>query len=563
MLLNIHVKNLALIDEVDVAFRDHLNILTGETGAGKSVLIGSVHMALGGRVSKDMIRKGADEAVAELFFDTKDPEIRALLADMDIPAEGSQIVISRRLTKNRSVCRVNGELVSAAALREIGSRLMDLHGQHENQSLLDEGRHILMLDRFLKKDHEPLFEAMEQAYAAYSRLKDEVDLARTDSESRAREMAYIRYEVDEIAHARLQDGEDEQLEADFRRMTHSRQIAEAMTKIHQLTGYDSGETAGEQLGRALRLICGVEAYDDAIAPLKDQLEGVENLLNDFNRDLSDYLSGLTFCEEDFKAVEERLELIDRLKSKYGPTIQKIREYAKKREQELEKLEHYEEYLADLKARLADARKEVEKQADRLRALRVEAAAVLQEKTEEALRDLNFNDVRFRVQISDLDHYSRLGMDKVLFLIAPNRGEDLKPLDQIASGGELSRMMLAFKTVLADSDRIETLIFDEIDSGISGRTAQKVAEKLAQISRDHQVICITHLPQIAAMADNHYLIEKHTEGERTLTSVHELSEAQKIEEIGRLTGGVSITRTVRENAAEMKKMAEQFRKSCLK
>ena len=420
-----------------------------------------------------------------------------------------------------------------------------------------------MLDRFLKKDHESLFEAMEQAYAAYSRLKDEVDLARTDSESRAREMAYIRYEVDEIAHARLQDGEDEQLEADFRRMTHSRQIAEAMTKIHQLIGYDSGETAGEQLGRALRLIRGVEAYDDAIASLKDQLEGVENLLNDFNRDLSDYLSGLTFCEEDFKAVEERLELIDRLKSKYGPTISKIREYAKKREQELEKLEHYEEYLADLKARLADARKEVEKQADRLRALRVEAAAVLQEKTEEALRDLNFNDVRFRVQISDLGHYSRLGMDKVLFLIAPNRGEDLKPLDQIASGGELSRMMLAFKTVLADSDRIETLIFDEIDSGISGRTAQKVAEKLAQISRDHQVICITHLPQIAAMADNHYLIEKHTEGERTLTSVHELSEAQKIEEIGRLTGGVSITRTVRENAAEMKKMAEQFRKSCLK
>ncbi len=563
MLLNIHVKNLALIDEVDVSFKDHLNILTGETGAGKSVLIGSVHMALGGRMSKDMIRKGAQEAVAELFFTTDNQEILERLVSMDIPLDGDQIAISRRLTRNRSVCRINGELVSAAALREIGSLLMDLHGQHENQSLLDESRHILMLDRFLQKGHEELFEQMGQAYGEYHRLKEEALSAKTDSESRAREMAYIRYEVDEIEEARLQDGEDEQLEADYRRMLHGRQILESMTQIHQMTGYDSGDTAGEQLGRALRIMAGVEEYDEAISPLKSQLEDVENLLNDFNRELSAYISGLSFSEDDFKATEERLDQINRLKSKYGPTIPAIKEYVQKRREELDKLEHYETYLKELDESLKKAEEKVEKQSDQLHSLRQRAAGILEGKIEAALKDLNFNDVRFHIHISDSDHYTRLGKDKVLFLIAPNRGEDLKPLDQIASGGELSRMMLALKTVLADSDAIETLIFDEIDAGISGRTAQKVAEKLAQISRARQVLCITHLPQIAAMADNHYLIEKHTEGERTITTVHELSDEEKVEEIGRLTGGVEITRSVRESAAEMKKMAEQFRKTCLK
>ena len=555
MLQNIHVKNMALIDEADVDFGGHLNILTGETGAGKSIIIGSISTALGGKVSRDVIRKDAEYALVELNFKVNSPQILAELEKMEIPVDGDEVVISRRITGSRSVARINGELVSLPVLRQAAALLIDIHGQHEHQSLLHKDKHLAILDQFSREEMASVKYALKDSYREYMILKKEMDGAITDEGKRLSEISFLQYQIEEIENANLQDGEEEQLDKAFRKMSHARQMMESVAAAHSMTGYEGASSAGDLVGRALRELSSVEKYDEAISGLISMLTDIDGLLNDFNRELADYESGLTFDESVYHETEDRLNLIQRLKTKYGSSIAEILAHQAECQEELEKLDDYENYLSGLRMKLDQAEKELKDLSDKLTTIRRANAAVLQERIKAALIDLNFLDVRFEIHCEPLGHYTENGQDSIEFMISTNPGETVKPLGKVASGGELSRIMLAVKSVLADADAIETLIFDEIDTGISGRTAQKVSEKMAVIARNHQVICITHLPQIAAMADDHYVIEKSAMEQRTITEIYHLSDDASVGEIARLLGGVEITDAVMQNAREMKNLAQ--------
>ncbi len=558
MLSHVHVKNLALIDEVEMVFNDHLNILSGETGAGKSVLMGAVNMALGAKVSKDVIRQSADFALAELTFTNKDPRVNDLLETLRIPVEDESIVISRRITPGRSVCRVNGEIVTAAALKQLGTMLIDVHGQHDHQSLLDKSKHLMILDRFIREPLKDKKEAMQAAWKNYSELKISYESNQVNREERERRMAFIEFELNEIDKAHLISGEDEQLEASYQKMAHGRQLIEAVTEAHERTGYDSDHAAGEQIGRALKALGNVEVYDSDIVPLTEQLTEIESYLNDFNRELSGYIDGISFDENDFREIEERLDVVNRMKSRYGGTIEAVLAYRDDLEAEFAHLKRYDEWITQLKEDLLESEAVLMKLSEEVSKIRKEHAKHLEKQIEDSLKDLNFMHVTFKIDIRRKDHFSAQGIDAVEFLVSTNPGEQVRPLAKVASGGELSRIMLGIKAILANIDDIPTLIFDEIDTGISGRTAQKVAQKMSIIAGNHQVLCITHLAQIAAMADSHYLIEKTENDGRAITDIRKLDNRASVRELARLMGGVEITEGILESAAEMKYLADEYK-----
>lgn len=552
MLQSLHVKNLALIDEAEVNFENGLNILSGETGAGKSIIIGSMNMALGEKASKDMVRHDADYALVELIFQVDNPLIVEKLKELDIFPEDDQIIMSRKIMPGRSVCKINSETVSASLMRAVASLLIDIHGQHEHQSLLSKKNHLKYLDDFARLDQDK--EALKAAYHIYQEKKRLLDEASLDEESQARELSFLQYEIDEIEKANLIVGEDEELEARYRTLSHGRKIMEAAGTAYEMTG-NAMENASSMIGRAVRELVSVGEYDENVQMLADQLGEIDNLLADFNRDLSGYLSDADFSEEQFAEVAKRLDEINHLKSKYGDSIEKILTQKEEKESRVEQLMNYDAYRSKLEEEFKAARTEVKVHSDILSNIRQKEAKALVKEVTQALVDLNFLDVRFDMRFEALDHFTANGIDDARFYISTNPGEDMKPLEQVASGGELSRIMLALKTVLAENDDIETLIFDEIDSGISGRTAQMVAGKLNQTGKNHQIICITHLPQIAAMADTHFLIEKTTEGGNTVSNIRNLGYEESIEELARMLGGVKITDTVLQSAKEMKEMAK--------
>lgn len=555
MLQSLHVKNLALIDEIEVEFAEGLNILTGETGAGKSIILGSVNLALGGRYTKDLIRQGENYALVELVFTVTEKSRLKALEKLCIYPEDGLLILSRKLMDGRSVSRINGETVTIAVLKEVAAILIDIHGQHEHQSLLHKDKHLAILDQFSREEMASVKDALKDSYREYMILKKEMDGAITDEGKRLSEISFLQYQIEEIENANLQDGEEEQLDKAFRKMSHARQMMESVAAAHGMTGYEGASSAGDLVGRALRELSSVEKYDETISGLISMLTDIDGLLNDFNRELADYESGLTFDESVYHETEDRLNLIQRLKTKYGSSIAEILAHQAECQEELEKLDDYENYLSGLRMKLDQAEKELKDLSDKLTTIRRANAAVLQERIKAALIDLNFLDVRFEIHCEPLGHYTENGQDSIEFMISTNPGETVKPLGKVASGGELSRIMLAVKSVLADADAIETLIFDEIDTGISGRTAQKVSEKMAVIARKHQVICITHLPQIAAMADDHYVIEKSAMEQRTITEIYHLSDDASVGEIARLLGGVEITDAVMQNAREMKNLAQ--------
>ena len=550
MLHNLHVKNLALIEEAEVDFSKGLNILSGETGAGKSIIIGSIGAAIGEKVSKDVIRKDADYALVELIFSVND-SVRNKLAAMDIPMEDDQVILTRRISGGRPIAKINSESVSAAKLKEAASLLIDIHGQHEHQSLLSQKNHLHILDAYAKKELSSLKEELLQAYHDYHAVKNELKEASLDTEQRTRELSFLQYEVEEIGHASLKNGEDAQLEIQYQRFANGQKIMGSLAQVYQLT---SENGAAQMTGHAVLEIAGASAYDDRAKQFEDQLMEIDNLLNDFNRELAGYMEDADFDEEQFYEIEKRLDLINGLKAKYGNTIEKILTEYEKKLARIEKLSDYESYLSALKQTLEEKEKSLEKLCGKTSKIRKKEALKLTKKIKEALIDLNFLDVQFELQLTRKKEYTASGYDEAEFLISTNPGEPLKSLTKIASGGELSRIMLAIKAVLADCDEIGTLIFDEIDTGISGRTAQMVSEKMNVISKDHQIICITHLPQIAAMADTHFLIEKQAEKNHTSTNIRKLNETESVTELGRMLGGVKITDTVLKSAKEMKELA---------
>ena len=555
MLQNLYVKNLALIDEIEVDLKKGLNILTGETGAGKSIILGSINLALGGRYSSDILRNEEEAGYVELTFLLENESQIALLKEMDIYPEDGMVVLSRKLIGKRSVSKINGETVPISVLKEVAGILIDIHGQHEHQSLLYKKNHLTILDTFAKDTISDVKAQVDEQYRVYKQLKEELESSRIDEKERLKEASFLEFEIKEIEDANLKLGEDDDLEEQYRRMVNGKKITENVDEAYQYTG-GSGQNASDMLSRAIRCLQDAAHYDERALELYNQLSEVDSLLNDLNRELSEYRESMEFSEEDFYEVEMRLNEINRLKSKYGNTIEDIFTYWKEKEERLIKLQDYDHYLESLQKKLKEAESELAIDSLMLSNLRKEAAKKLEQAIRTNLLELNFLDVKFEIVFDELENYTTLGRDDVEFMISMNPGEPVRALGDVASGGELSRIMLAIKTVMAEKDQIETLIFDEIDVGISGRTAQKVSEKMAVIGRNHQVICITHLAQIAAMADVHYAIEKHVVNGKTKTMISLLNKEQEIAELARILGGAMITETVMQSAAEMKELANR-------
>lgn len=555
MLVSLHVKNLALIQETEIFFGRGLNILTGETGAGKSVILGSVALALGAKADRDMIRTGADYALIELTFEVTD-EVAAALERMEVFAEDHLVVLQRRIMPGRSLCRINGEAVSAKTLREMAGMLIDIHGQRDTQTLLQTRRHLEILDDYAGPGLREKKDAMRLLWQSRNAILRDISENEMDAATRKRELALAQYEWEEIQAAHLVEGEDEQLEKDFCRMSNSRRIAESLDLAHRLTGYESADGAGESIGRALRELSGVLAYDENLEEFYSQLNEVDGLLNDFNRSVSEYLTGLEFEDETFQTVQDRLNYINRLKEKYGGTIEKILLYADEKEAEIDRLSNQDAWLAERRKALEETSQRLRALAKEVSELRHRAAASFSKEMKNALSDLNFLQVDFSVSLTEKETVGADGLDDAVFLISTNPGEALKPLAAIASGGELSRIMLALKTITAKQEAVETFIFDEIDAGISGKTAWKVSGKLGLLGKTHQVICITHLPQIAAMADTHFGIEKNAVGDTTVTTIRQLGYEESLQELARLSGAPAISESVLANAREMKELAEK-------
>lgn len=561
MLTNLHVKNLALISELEVEFSPGLNILTGETGAGKSILIGSINLALGQKLDKGMLRRQDEPALVELIFQVDQPAVQEALLAQDIRPEDGQVIITRKMSGGRSVSRINGETCPASAVRRIASLLLDIHGQHEHQSLLYREKQLEILDEYGAEEILPVRDESGRLYREYQNLRSRLKEYEMDEEQRLREISFLEFEIEEIENAALQEGEDEKLEQEYRRLLNARRITEGLTGAYQCTG--GGEGAADLVGRALRELSAVQACDSQVEQLSSALKDVDTILNDFNRELSSYLAGQTFSEEQFFSTEQRLNQINHLKTKYGNTLERIREAKKEKEARLEELLHFQEKKEELGKSLKEAAQKYEKNAHKLHALRENYAKELKDKIVENLKELNFLDVVFEIAVTLQETYTPEGMDLVEYRISTNPGEPLRALAKVVSGGELSRIMLAIKTLLADRDDVGTLIFDEIDTGISGRTAQMVAEKMAVIGRSRQILCITHLPQIAAMADAHFEIAKAVENGETRTGIRRLDHEESVRELARMLGGAKITGAVLKNAGEMKELAQVQKNTRLK
>ena len=555
MLQNLYVKNLALIDEMEVDLQKGLNILTGETGAGKSIILGSINLALGGRYSSDILRNEEEAGYVELTFLVENEAQIAQLKEIDIYPEDGAVVLGRKLIGKRSVSKINGETVPISVLKDVAGILIDIHGQHEHQSLLYKKNHLTILDTFAKDTICDVKEQVAAQYLIYKELKEELESSKIDEKERLKEASFLEFEIKEIEEANLKMGEDDDLEEQYRRMINGKKITESIDEAYAFTA-GSGQNASDMLTRAIRCLQDAAHYDERATELYNQLSEVDSLLNDLNRELSDYRESMDFSDEEFYEVEKRLNEINHLKSKYGNTIEEIFTYWKEKEERLIKLQDYDHYLESLQKKLKEAESELAIASLMLSNLRKEAAKKLEQAIKTNLLDLNFLDVQFEIVFDELEHYTAHGKDEVEFMISMNPGEPVRALGDVASGGELSRIMLAIKTVMAEKDQIETLIFDEIDVGISGRTAQKVSEKMAVIGRNHQVICITHLAQIAAMADAHYAIEKKVIEGKTKTMISLLNKEQEIAELARILGGAEITDTVMQNAAEMKELAKR-------
>lgn len=560
MLLNLHVKNMALIRELEIDFGKGFNILTGETGAGKSILIGSVNVALGMQSFKGFVREDTTSALVELVFSVESQELKKKIEMLEIPVEDDQVIISRRLINGRSISKVNGETVTLTQVRELASLLIDIHGQHEHQSLLHKKNHLQILDEYAKEKLAPYKEQGAEIYARYAKIRKKLEASTLDEAARKKESDFLQFEIEEIDRAELKNGEDEELEERFKKLSNARKIAGNAGEAYALTGDgENGESASDLISAAVQRLQMVEEFDEQLQGLESQLSEIENLLSDFNREMSGYLGDLTFDDYEFEQLEKRLDEINRLKVKYGQSITEILAYREEKAQRLEELLNYDSYLGQLQKEYEEQENLLRENAKKMSAIRKQYAEELAEQIRKELKDLNFLETNFEMEVTESAPLSANGFDEACFLISMNPGSPMRMLGDVASGGELSRIMLAIKTVLADKDQTDTLIFDEIDVGISGRTAQKVSEKMAVIARSRQVLCITHLAQIASMADHHFYIEKTVKNGVTETGIRELNLEESEEELARILGGAQITETTLKSAREMKEMADATKK----
>ena len=548
MLVNLHIVNLALIDELDVDFTEGLNILTGETGAGKSIIIGSIGIGLGGRYDTVLLRDPEKDGLVELLFSV-DRNLAAALAEEDIEVEDGEILISRRLTGGRSVNRINDSNVTVAKLKKVAEKLISLHAQHEQRTLLKAARHLELVDSY-NKDIAELKSEVASCYKEYKQVNDKLSSLSLDETERAKRLDYIQYEINDIESARLVAGEDEELEEVYRKASSAQSIAEITSKVEELTGYDRDVSSGSQISMALKEISGLTKYDAGAEELVNTLTDIDSLMSDFSRQLADYISDMEFDEETLVNVENRLNLINTLKARYGSSIEDILGNLEKLREEESSLISYEDTIAELGKEKQALEKKLDAACEKLSEQRKTVAKKLCADIAEAMQELNFNDVRFSMEFTKNDTPTANGIDSAQFIISTNVGEDMRPLVEVASGGELSRVMLAIKSVVSEAVDTPTLIFDEIDVGISGITAEKVGATMHRLAESRQIISITHLPQIAALADTAFVIEKQVIGEKTVTDIKRLDDEGRVMELARLLGGASVTDSVLETAREM-------------
>lgn len=565
MLLEISISNFALIEELKLNFSQGLNIMTGETGSGKSIIIDSVNFVLGERVSKDVIRTGAEQTYVEAVFQNVErPEFFALLNDLGIEPDQEVLVLSRELNlSGRSICRLNGKAVTTSALKSVGSMLIDIHGQHQHQSLLNESLHMDILDAFGGERLQSLRSEVSAAYADVRGIQNQLDSIMGDDRERERKLSLLNFQIDEIDGAKLSPDEEDKLLTQRRVLDNAGKIYSVLSTVHGML-YESGDmdlSAYDRIGKALSEMEQITGIDEKLRGIYGSIQESYYTLEGAVADIREYRDGIDFDPELLNRIEERLDLISRLKSKYGASIEEILRYRDNVEKEKEDILNSEKRISSLKKRLQGAEEVLRTMSESLSSLRRETANRLKGLIAGELKFLCMEKAEFAVDIEKKECdgrivYGERGMDEVRFLISANPGEPLKPLSKIASGGELSRIMLAIKTSLADADRIPTLIFDEIDTGISGRAAQAVADKLNVISRTHQVICITHLPQIASYADTHFCISKSSTDNSTSTSVKPLDSKERISEIARMLGGKKLTELTIKHAEEMLRMAHE-------
>jgi len=567
MIVNLRVKNVALIDEAEVQFSGGLNILTGETGAGKSMLIDSINFLLGERPGKDFIRSGTDMASVEgLISLTEESSIRGISELGVEPDDEGQILLFRALNmQGRSTCRINGRNVNVGMLKEISAFLVDVHGQHQHQSLLDSSKHIILLDSFCGEKMERLKEELSDFITTYRETVKTLRTLQGAPGQREAQMELLQFQIMEINELELQPGEENILVQKRNRLSGVDKLAKNATEaLSLLSGGESDDlSASDQIGRALYLLEEIANVDTTKQSLAETLAEIVSQLSDVVGELGDYAGGLDADPHELERLEARLDSLYRLKRKYSAeTSDGILVHLEKITEQYDKLENMDEEIAQLNTKRRKNMKAIADKCNEMTNLRQKQADMIQGRIVDVLKELGMPNVQFAVSMEKQAAFTAIGNDKVEFMISPNLGEGLKPLSKIASGGEMSRVMLAMKTVMADADGIETLIFDEIDAGVSGRTAQKVAEKLAHISRGkRQILCITHLPQIAAMADSHFWIAKGlTPGQaKTRTTIRELPHVGIIQELARLIGGAQITAATVQAAEEMKSMADEVKK----
>lgn len=554
MLEHLHIKNVALIKESEISFGEGLNILTGETGAGKSMVIDSLQFALGGRAGKDFLRHGEKMASVEALFAVQSSALQEKLEENGIePEEDGSVLITRTLSETgKSVCRVNGSTVTVSMLKEIAEDLIDIYGQHEHQSLLNPSKHIRLLDRFCGAGFGDAMEEYKASFSALKEIDKQLDALMGNESQREQRMDILSFQKDEMEAAAIKAGEEEDLLEQKKRLG-------SMEKLMRLTGesiallYDGNDrmpSACDQLGDALSKLQEAAEYDHTLTPFVDALADAYAAVEDTARELKREADKQENDPEALEQIEERLQIIYKLKRKYGGTVEAVLAFYDKVVEELDFLANSNEKVAELMAIREKEQKKLTAYAETLTARRKDTAEQVAEQIETALRDMEMKDARFHIQIDEKSDWTADGKDKVEFLISANAGESLKPLAKIASGGEMSRVMLALKTVLVDADDIGTFIFDEIDTGVSGRTARKVGEKMRFLGGRRQILCITHLPQIAAMADSHFLIEKESDGEETTTKVTPLTEEGSVGEVARLMGGSDVTETTLAAAREL-------------
>lgn len=558
MLTNIHIENYALIDCLDIDINEGLNIITGETGAGKSIILGAIGAALGAKINSDVIRAGEEYSFISVSFHINDADKLKALTELDaVDLSDGDIIVTRKILPARSVFKINGVTVSAAQVRSLSSLIIDIHSQRDNLLLLKTENQLKLVDSFGDDEFRKLMDRQKSLYEEYTECNSKLANIGDDASLREREISLLQYEIKEIEEASLTVEEDEELEEKFSKMSYLEKIRRGVAE--SLQSLESGDVNSiDLLGKAIKSLGDAINYDKDLVQIYDALKASESILSDASGNLYSYIENNEMDEEEFARITNRIDLYNTLKRKYNGSVKGILEALDEKIERLDTLINSDEYITKLKDRINELIDEMNQVCQSLHDKRVGIAEHLQSLIMSEMTDLNFNNVQFLIEVRKNDTFSSNGYDSVEFLISLNSGEDVKPLKNIASGGEISRIMLAIKSVIADRDITGTMIFDEIDTGISSRTAQYVAEKMHNISKSHQIICITHLPQIAAMADTHFYVYKEVSDNKTITCMRELNEESQINELARFLGGSKITENVMENAKEMKQLANDYK-----